>query len=231
MGEEDKARDEYARSLLFVRSDADKMELELQSAITWIREDNRRGAEHALREVAKHSHASGLGKLESEAHLMMAQCEPDYKPAMKHLQAAENALNEGHEMSRSNRDEERARILRTRATRSAEAQVMDAAAKALAQLETMAQNSHAQVVQLSYHAAAGAVLVAQQKYAEAIPHLEEDSDNPFTLRLLWQAYSETGAHSEAVAVRDKLTSLNEPTFEHAMVVPPFRASMVGQKQP
>jgi hypothetical protein len=192
-----------------------------------MRENNRKPLERALRDVAKHAHRAGLGRLEAVAHRVLAMYDPDYKAAMKQLKAAENALEERHELSRSDRDEERARILRVLATRSVGARAMDPASSAVKQLESMAQKSRSQVIQLSYHAATGAVLVAQGKYAQAIPHLEEDSASPLSMRLLWKAYGSTGAGTQAEAVAAKLAAMNQPTVEQALV-PQFRASLVSQ---
>jgi hypothetical protein len=101
------------------------------------------------------------------------------------------------------------------------------AAKAVSQLETMAGKSRSQVIQLCYHGAAGATLMVQGKYADAIPHLQEDSADPLSMRLLWRAFSSTGAAADAQAVASKLATLNVPTVEQALVVPQFRASLVS----
>jgi tetratricopeptide (TPR) repeat protein len=229
MGKEEEARDEYARAVVFAPGESEKVEYELQSALTWIRENNRKQAERALRDVVKHAHGTGLARLEAEAHRVLAMYEPDSKAAMKHLQAAQSAIDdEHHNLSRSDRNEELARILRVRATRSAEAQAMEAASSAVQQLESMAGNSHSRVIQLSYHGALGAVLLAQQKYPDAISHLEEDDDDPLSLQLLWRAYSSRGEAALAGAVATRLAGLNVPTVEQALVVPQFRASLVSQ---
>jgi len=227
MGKEEEARAEYGRSIVFASSDHDKVERELQYAVTWIRENNRKQAEKALSDVARHAHAAALGQLEAEAHRILGMYEPDTKTAMKHLQAAEDALHEGHEISVSDRDEEQARILRVRATRSAEGQDMELASNVVKQLETMAASSRSQIVQLCYHGAAGALLVAQRNFGEGIPHLEEDAADPLSMRLLWRAYSETGAGAQAQAIAAKLAGLNLPTVEQALVVPQFRATLIS----
>jgi hypothetical protein len=214
--------------MVFAGSLSDKVQYELQSAVTWIREGNRKQAEKALGEVAKHAHAAGLAVLEAEAHRVLAMYELDPKSWLKQLQAAQRALDEPHEISVSDRNEEHARILRVQATRSAEAADLDIAAQALSQLETMAGRSRSRVIQLCYHSAAGAVLVAQGKFADAIPHLEEDSADPLSMRLLWRGYQSTGASAQAQAVASKLATLNVPTVEQALIVPQFRASMISQ---
>ena len=98
-------------------------------------------------------------------------------------------MHEDHQISASNRDEELARILRVRVTRSIEIHDLDSAANALQQLEVMAGTIRSDVIELSYHGAAGALLVAQGKFDEAIPHLEEGNNDPESMRLLWRIYS------------------------------------------
>jgi tetratricopeptide (TPR) repeat protein len=230
MGKQQDARDEYERAIVFAGSQGDKVQYELQSAMTWIREGNHKQADRALAEVAKHAHAAGLARLEAEAHRVLALYEPDPKAALKELAAADFALHEPHEISESDRNEEEARILQVQAMRLAEVRNMDAASKALGQLETMAEKGRSQVVQLCYHGAAGAILMAQGKYSDALPHLQEDAADPLSMRLLWRAYSSTGAAVDAQTVASKLATLNTPTIEQALVVPQFRASLVSQAQ-
>jgi tetratricopeptide (TPR) repeat protein len=228
MGKEREAREEYDRAIVFAGSQGDKVQYELQSALTWIREGNHKQADKALAEVARHAHAAGLARLEAEAHRVLAMYEPDSRSAMKDLQAAQNALQEPHELSVTDRNEEQARILQVQATRLAEAEDTGSAAQAVSQLESMAGKSRSQVIQVCYHGAAGAVLVAQGKYAEAISDLQEDTADPLSMRLLWRAYNHTGASADANAVAAKLAALNVPTVEQALVVPQFRASLVSQ---
>jgi hypothetical protein len=166
--------------------------------------------------------------MEAEAHRVMAMEEPDPKIALKQVQAGQNALLEEHQISASDRDEELARILQVRATRLAQAQDLEGAANTVNQLESMVGLSRSLVIEVCYHAAAGALLVARGKYEEAIAHLEENSSDPVSMQLLWQAYQHTGATAQAKALAAKLSSLNVPTVEQAMVVPPFRASLVSQ---
>jgi tetratricopeptide (TPR) repeat protein len=230
MGKEEEARAEYERSVVFAASDHDKVQRELQSAVTWIRENNRKQAEKALNDVARHAHAAALAQLEAEAHRILGMYEPDTKTAMKHLLAAEEALHDGHEISASDRNDEQAQILRVHATRAAEEQDLDKASRFVQQLETMAASSRSQVIQLCYHGAAGAVLVAQGNLSEAISHLEEDTNDPLSMRLLWRAYSSTGASPQAQATAAKLAALNLPTVEQALVVPQFRATLDSQAE-
>jgi tetratricopeptide (TPR) repeat protein len=231
MGREAEARDAYTKAEMFAPSESDRVNYELQSAVTYIREKNHDQVDRSLHLVAKHAHAVGLGKLEAEANRIMAISAPDYKDATHHVKAAEHALNEGHAMAKSDREDERSSVLAAMAEKAAENKQMDLAAKTVRELETMAAASRSHTVQVAYHEAAGAVLCEQGKYAEAIPHLEEDNENPGSMLRLWKAYKQTGASEDARLMGAKLANLNEPTVEQALVVPTFRNTLAdGQQQ-
>jgi tetratricopeptide (TPR) repeat protein len=230
MGKEAEAREEYTKALMFVTSENDRVEYELQMAVTWIRENNHVELDKSLHQVARHAHAVGLAKIEAEANRILAMSAPDYQDATHHLEAAEHALDEGHTISKSDREEERALILEVAAVRAAQNESAETAARVVAQLESMAGLSRSQVIQLAYHAAAGAVLMEHGQYAEAIPHLEEDSENPESMLLLYQAYKQTGAREEAKLLANRLAGMNEPTVEQALVVPQFRAALGEERK-
>jgi tetratricopeptide (TPR) repeat protein len=231
MGKESEAREEYARAIVFAGSQADKVQYELQSAVTWIRESNHKGAEKALAEVAKHAHAAGLAVQEAESHRILGMYESDMNVASQQLRMASQAVQEHPDLSATDRDEEQARILRVRAARLAEAGDIASATESVHQLEAMAGQSKSPVVMFCYHGAAGALLVAQSKFVEAIPELEEDTTDPVSMRLLCRAYNRTGANQQAQALSARLSALNVPTVEQALVVPEFRASLVSVSQP
>ncbi len=230
MGREQEARDQYAKAMMFVTSESDRVEYELQSALTWIRENNHKQVDKSLHEVARHAHSVGLARIEAEANRIMAMSAPDYKDAAHHLKAAEHALDEGHMISKSDREEERARILSVAARRAAQNRSIDSASKIVAQLAALADQSRSQVIQLAYHSAAGAVFVEQGQFAEAIPHLQEDTENPESLLMLWKAYRETGAHEDAKILGARLSRMNEPTVEQALVVPQFRVQLADEQR-
>jgi len=86
------------------------------------------------------------------------------------------------------------------------------------------------VIQLAYHAAAGSVLAEQGEFAEAIPHLEEDTENPESMLLLYQAYKHTGAQEDAKILAKHLAGMNEPTVEQALVVSQFRVALAEEQK-
>ncbi|HMK20939.1 MAG TPA: hypothetical protein VK466_01315, partial [Terriglobales bacterium] len=230
MGREEDAREEYAKALMFVTSEGDRMAYELQRAMTWVRENDHRQIDKSMHEVAKHAHAVGLAKIEAEANRIMAMSAPDYKDAMHHLRAAEHALEEGHPLPKSDREEERALVLAVEARRAAQNGSTEMANKVVAELSKMAAQTRSQVIQLAYHSAAGAALMAEGKYAEAISHLEEDNENPESMLMLWKAYRKTGAQEDAKILGARLAGINEPTVEQALVVPQFRIVLADEAQ-
>ena len=92
----------------------------------------------------------------------------------------------------------------------------------LVRLQEMSASSNDRLMDTAYHGAEGAALFSQNKFDEAISHLEEDTNNPFSLQLLAEAYQKTGDISEAHRTTETLANFNDPTVEQALVVPAFR---------
>jgi hypothetical protein len=67
------------------------------------------------------------------------------------------------------------------------------------------------------------LLLSQQKMKEAIAHLEEDEENPYSLELLSQAYFSSGDTDKQHEIEVKLRASNVPTMEQALVVPAVRS--------
>jgi tetratricopeptide (TPR) repeat protein len=153
----------------------------------------------------------------------MAEYQADDAAALHHLEAAEKALGCRQDIPVIDANQQLARILRQRAVRASHAGNAELADKSLKQLETMASTSRDLVIQSSYHGGAGAILVAQGKFEAAIPHLEEDQDDPFSLELLSKAYYEAGANDKMHEIEAKLRGTNVPTIEQALVVPAVRS--------
>lgn len=223
MGDEPHARIEYDKAIAVAKNDAERVQFSLQKASSWVREGNFAQANQAFLAVADRAGVLELGLLEAEAHRMMALYQPDDASALQHLQAAEDALSRRTEIAQTEREEERAKILRHRVVRATHGGNSELAQKTLHQLEMMAETGHSSNIQSEYHGAAGALLAAQNKYAEAIPQLEEDRANPYSMALLSNACAEAGTADEMHDVDGQLRSLNAPTLEQALVVPMVRS--------
>lgn len=224
MGKEAEARVEYAKAIEQDPNPANQLNYALQSAMTWVRENNLVEADKALEALAERAHSQGFILVEAHAFRTMAVYQTDDKIALEDLNKAESALSHKKGMSGSEREEERARILRARVARALQADNQKVASKAMQQLDAMARDSRSSVIQQCYHAAQGFTLFAQQKYQEAIPQLQEDRDDPYSLQLLSKAYTQTGSVEDLHTVQSKLRAINTPTIEQAVVVVPARAT-------
>src|SRR5208283_299664 len=165
-------------------------------------------------EIAETAHAKEQDLQEAQAYGHMAEYQSDDNAALKYLQSAEDALGHRSTISQSDKSDELSRILRNRTVRAAHAGNPALADKSLKQLEAMATGSRNRVIQSSYNGAAGTLLMIQEnmiqenkdpkKFEEAISHLEEDQDNPFSLELLVQAYYQTNQSEKLAQAEAKL---------------------------
>ncbi len=223
MGNQDQARIEYDKAIRFAHNEADRLTYSMQRAMTFVREGNYGQADKDHLEIAQTAHAKEQDLQEAQALRQMAEYQTDDGVALKHLKLAEEALSHRSTISTSDRDEEISRILRNTAVRAARAGNQPLADKSLQQLEALANRSRNRVIQSSWHGAAGSVLMDQKKYQDAIVHLEEDQDNPFTMELLVQAYYQTAQTDKLHEAEAKLRGTNVPTMEQALVVPAVRS--------
>jgi len=222
MGNQEQARVEYDKAVGFAHNEADRLTYGMQKAMTYVREGNFAEADKQYLEIAGNAHAKRQNLQEAQAYRHLAEYQVDGNIALKNLKLAEEALRRQSFVSPSDRDEELSRILRNHIVRSAHAGNHSQAEKALHELEALANGSRNRVIQSSYHGAAGTLLMDQKKYEAAIPQLEEDQDNPFTLALLVQAYYQTQQTEKLHQAEAMLRGTNVPTMEQALVVPAAR---------
>jgi tetratricopeptide (TPR) repeat protein len=223
MGDQEQARAEYDKAIRFAPNEADRLTYSMQRAMSWVRDGKFADADKDFAEIAETAHAKEQYLQEAQALRHMAEYQSGDNAALKQLASAEEAVRRRNTISPLDRDEELSRILRNRVVRAAHAGIEAVAEKSLQQLESLATGSRNHVIQSSYHGAAGTLLVDQKKYEDAIAHLEEDEDNPFTLELLVQAYYQTGQTEKLHDTEAKLRGTNVPTMEQALVVPAARA--------
>ena len=222
MGEESRARAEYAIALQKAPTKIDATLWNLQSAITYVREGNTKAADEALQAVARQAHENDLGNTEARAYRMMAFYQKDFATALSLLDKAEATLHEDHKISNSLLEQEYAFIQQARVRLAVQNGNTELAAGALDQLEQVAGRSNDGFVQHAYNGAAGTMLLAQNNPAKAVYHLEQDPRNPFSMLLLVRAYEQLGAKEDAERMRQALAGFNEPNIDQALVVPQFR---------
>ncbi len=226
LGNQEQARVEYDKAIRYAHNEADRLAYGMQKAMTWVRDGKFAEADKLFQEIAQTGHAKEQDLQEAQAYRHLAEYQTDDNAALKYLQDAEGAL--GQRISKNDKDEELSRILRNRAVRAAHAGNQQLADKSLKQLEAMASGSRNRVIQSSYNGAAGTLQMSQanndqKKFDEAIAHLEEDQDNPFTMELLVQAYYQTNQSEKLHQAEARLRGTNVPTMEQALVVPAARS--------
>jgi tetratricopeptide (TPR) repeat protein len=227
MGKQKQARKEYDKAIQQEPDPATKFDYLMQRATTWVREKRYAVADREFGKVAAEAHAQSYELQEAQALRRMAQYQVDNELALDRLASAEDSLGHRQNLSASLRDEELAHILRLRAARSVRAGKEEAARASLVRLEQMAASSRNRAIQLCWHGAAGEMLMAQGKFKDAIPELEEDRDNPETLGLLVEAYREAGAPDKQQSAEERLRTTHLPTLEQALSVSGFPGKAAG----
>jgi tetratricopeptide (TPR) repeat protein len=222
MGDEQKAREEYARAIE-PASPVQKVLWSLQSAATYVREGDLAAADKAFTAVADQAHAKDFANLESEAYRSMALYQLDTATSLRLLAKAEAALHEDHKVPQSLLNQELAAVLRTRVERALAGKNKELAAETFKQLQDLSDANAADgIIATALHGAAGETALAQGNFGDAVNHLEEDDANAFSMRSLITAYEKNGQEGNARRLGAKLAALNVPMIEQALVVPEFR---------
>ncbi|MGZ4897232.1 MAG: tetratricopeptide repeat protein, partial [Candidatus Angelobacter sp.] len=234
MGDQQKARAEYARAIE-VASPVQKVLWSLQVAATYVREGDLAAADKAFTAVAEQAHAKDFANIEAEAYRSMSLYQLEGPASLALLARAEAALHEVHKVPQSLLNQELATVLRTRVERALADNNAELAAATLKQLQTLAEANDADgIIAGAFHGAAGTVALTEGKFADAVNHLEEDDSNAISMRALIAAYTKNGQQGNATRLAAKLAALNVPLIEQAVVVPEFRkqrAAMASKSNP
>jgi tetratricopeptide (TPR) repeat protein len=232
MGQEERARAEYAKAVHEAPSNGLKAEYLQKSAMTYLREQKYDEADQAYRQAAESAHAMGQWVWEARAYRIMAMYQNDRAAAAADLNRADTILTENSLLlAESDLDEERARILRVRMEKAVAANDFSVAKRILSELAKMSASGSISI-QRTYSGAAGTLLLAQKKYHEAAAQLEQDFMNPVSIRLLITAEQKANAKAAAEEWRVKLLDWKIPTVEEALTVPAYRTqeSAIAQKK-
>jgi len=223
MGDQVRARKEYEVGFQkFTLPELQQILWKTREAATFVREGDYEGAQHAFQAIADYAHSRQNSQAEADTYRQMAVCEQNPKQALVYLGKAEAATQDGKNALRIAITQELAQILRARVEVALKMGNKELANSNLSRLADMSESANDKLIELAYHGAAGAVLFSERKYDQAISHLEEDTNNPFSLKLLATAYQKIGYSAGAKRTNETLTNLNDPTLEQALVVPAFR---------
>jgi tetratricopeptide (TPR) repeat protein len=227
MGDQKKARAQYLVAIKGTKERPTQVDYRILWAMTYYRENKPLLARQAFLKVDAEAHLAGLPVQEAEIHRTTALFNPHATVALKELDEATADLSETSKakLLSGDRDTELASILQTRAFIAVSAGKTEVAEAALKLLAEMAQTSRNIPVQNSYHSANGAVLLAHGDYAGAITELQEDAQNPLSLRLLAQAQTKAGKTSDAQKTLATLAAISDERVETAFAMPAARAAL------
>ena len=223
-GDQPRARREYEAGFRkFPLAEQQRVLWRTREAATFIREGDLDWADQAFQAIADDAHAHHTSLAEADTYRQMAMYQEDSARALDLLSKADAAVAAGENATHTALQQVAAQILRARVELALKTGETKLAQSHLDSLAAVSENANDNLIELAYQGALGALLFSQQKYSEAIPHLEEDPNNPLSLKLLVTAYAKTGDRSGAERIFDLLSNLNDPSLEQALVVPPLRA--------
>lgn len=223
MGDQARARQEYESGFQkFPLPALHQVQWQTREAETYVREGDLQGADHAFQAIADDAHTRHMSQVEADTYRQMAMYQPDAKEALALISKADAALKEGKNSMQAAIHQEQAQILRVRVEVAVKGGNRQTVHTLLVHLEEMSSASTDRLIDSAYHGAAGAALFSQGKYDQAISHLEEDKNNPLSLKLLAAAYQKIGYSAGAKRTSETLANLNDPSLEQALVVLPFR---------
>lgn len=224
MGEEVRARQEYKKALeqFPVVPEMERVQWKTREATTYLYEGDLAGANKAFQSLADYAHSKHMSQIEADTYRQMALYQSRHPEALAFLNKSEKALQEGSNASPAGIHQEAALILRARVELGIKHGDLKSADTALSSLAELSEESNDKMIDSAYQGAEGARLFGAHKYKAAIPHLEEDPDNPYSIRRLAKAYRQTGYISGAKRTDEALATFSDPTVEQALVVPAFR---------
>jgi len=218
LGRQDRARQEYAKALPMALTPQDKLDCEIQSAVSYAREGNVKQAQVELTAVLAAATTLQLNAYRGSIHQHLALLAESRAAAFQHLDDAEAALQVPGPISGKGGSGLLARILRTRTRLAAEDGDLAKARAAVARLEQMVQTTRSNVIERAYHGANGALLAAQSKIGAAIEELQEDPEDPFSLAKLAELQATTGNAHDAAVTRARLRADYGTTLEDWLAV-------------
>jgi tetratricopeptide (TPR) repeat protein len=230
MGDQKAARAQYLVAEAGTKEPSTQLGYRMLWALTFYRENQLRHGREEMAKLASLMGVEGFVIQEAEAYRTMALFNPDAASALKDLDLAHVKLTAAAKLMPGDRDNGLAAILQTRAFIAVNAGNLHAAEAALKPLTALSLTSRSLPVQKAYHSANGAVLFAKGDYAGAISELQEDSQNPLSLRLLSEAQAKAGQTAEAQKTLATLAAVSDERVETAYAVPQARLAMKAEPQ-
>jgi len=226
MGDEVRARAEYDKAIQLTRNPRDQIDDREQIALTYVREGKYDLADQNYQKIAAQARDLQLGDLQVDCLVTMAMYQPEVDKAMVLLAQAEDVIQANRLANAQDVSMALSHVLYLRTWRAAGAGRTGPAADAVSRLEKLASQTGNNLINQSYHGAAGMLALAQGKYADAVAQLEEDdlSTRLISMEQMALAYEKSGKADEAARLREQLKHTNVAGIEQVVVVTPLRKS-------
>ena len=222
LGNQDAARDAYHKSALLAANPRRSLEYRSSIALSYVRDNLYGFADREYSALVAEAKAQKYTDLQASFHEAMGLYQTDDLAAMKHLDAAEDALRNDEDLATVTRDEHMAVIRRWRGIRSMHAGNPAMADVCIRVMQQKYESTENEFIADQLHALRGAWLLEQKKFAQAIPELEQASDDAFSLQLLARAKRESGDTAGAEAALRQLLAIHSSTMDAVLVVEPLR---------
>lgn len=222
LGNQDRARQEYGKALPMAQAATDKLDCQIQSAISYAREGNIKQARTELEAVLAQATKLKLNAYQSSIHQCLALLAESHAAAFEHLDQSEARLKTPAHLSGKARSRQLARTFEIRARLAAEAGNVAMAQAAVDHLQRMVQASRGSNVERAYHGANGALLAAQSKVSAAIEELKEDPENAFSMAKLAELEAASGDAQDAAETKARLKADFGTTLDDWLAVREFR---------
>jgi tetratricopeptide (TPR) repeat protein len=218
LGDQERARQEYAKALPLGLTPQDRLDCQIQSAITFARENDRKRTRTELAIVLEQATKLNLNDYQSAIHRYLALLAESSGEASQQLDQAEAVLEKAGQVSGARRNSVLANTLRTRARLASEDGKLDVARAAVSHLQRMLQTNRSNAIERAYHGANGALLAAESKTGAAIEELSEDSEYPFSESKRAKLLASSGNEREAAKIRTRLKADYGTSLEDWLVV-------------
>jgi len=218
MGDFNNARKEYDLAIKLADNPADELDAKCQQVLVYFwegRPDEGRKALAALAvEAARKKEPNGQFEIALAAAMLAA----DSRDELAQLAALSVFLEKPLAgMNESDRDTDRAIVLRERARIASLDGLADNASEAVSQLESLANSSRDSVVTNAYESARGYLFARKGDWSGAADELAADPHSPLALQQLALIQEKLGNTAAAQATRTRLKFQRAPTVEWFLV--------------
>jgi tetratricopeptide (TPR) repeat protein len=221
MGDFSGAREEYDRAIKLADNPSDELDAKCQQALIFFWEGRPAEGRKALATLAEEAARKKEPNGQFEIALASAMLAADSRSELAQLAALSVFLEKRLAgMNESDRDIDRATVLRERARIAALNGLLDNASEAVSQLEVLATSSRDSVVMNAYESARGYLLARQGDLSAAADELSTDPHSPLVLQQLAAVQEKLGNTIAAQATRTRLKFQRAPTVEWFLVTHP-----------